>query len=114
MILKEGEKVHIITRRLFENDLRRHFAGEVQAVGEVAVRIEGYVFVFDAGNVRYVKRPERRVRIFGLADSGNIINVIPAHVDLEALSYQTSANNHMVFTDGKSFTLDINEFSAIR
>jgi hypothetical protein len=114
MILKEGEKVHIITRRLFENDLRRHFAGEVQAAGEVAVRIEGYVFVFDAGNVRYVKRPERRVRISGLADSGNIINVIPAHVDLEALSYQTSADNRAVFTDGKSFTLDINEFSAIR
>jgi hypothetical protein len=54
------------------------------------------------------------VRISGLADSGNIINVIPAHVDLEALSYQTSADNRAVFTDGKSFTLDINEFSAIR
>jgi hypothetical protein len=114
MVLKEGEKVHIITRRLFENDLRRHFVGEVQAVSEVAVRLEGYVFVFDAGDVRYVKRPERRVRIFGLADSGSIINVLPAHVDLDALSYQTSAENHMVFTDGKSFTLDINEFSAIR
>jgi len=114
MVLKEGEKVHIITRRLFENDLRRHFVGEVQAVSEVAVRLEGYVFVFDAGDVRYVKRPERRVRIFGLADSGSIINVLPAHVDLDALSYQTSAENHMVFTDGKSFSLDINEFSAIR
>ena len=114
MVLKEGEKVHIISRRLFENDLRRHFVGEVRAVSEVAVRLEGYVYVFDAGDVRYVKRSERRVRIFGLADSGSIINVLPAHVDLDALSYQVSAKNRTVLTDGKSFSLDINEFSTVR
>jgi hypothetical protein len=114
MVLEEGEKVHVITRRLFDNDLRRHFVGEVQAASEVAVRLEGYVFVFNPGNNQYERRPERRLRVISLADSGNIINVIPAYVDLDALSYQTSAENRTVFTDSKSFSLDINEFSAIR
>jgi hypothetical protein len=54
------------------------------------------------------------VRVIGLADSGSIINVLPAHVDLDALFYQTSAEGHMVFTDGRSFSMDINEFSTIR
>jgi hypothetical protein len=30
MGLQVGEKVHIITRRLFENDLRRYLAGVVE------------------------------------------------------------------------------------
>jgi hypothetical protein len=114
MVLNKGEKVHVITRRLFDNDLRRHFVGEVEAVSEVAVRLAGYVFVFDPGNNQYVKRPERRVRIIGLADSGSIINVLPQHVDLDALSYQMSAQDRSVLTDGSSFSLDINEFSAMR
>ena len=114
MVLHEGEKVDVTTRRLFENDLRRHFVGEVKAAGEASMRLEGYVFVFDYGSSRFVKRPEPRVRVFGLADSGSIINVIPADLDLDALFYSTSTENHMVFTDGKSFSLDVNEFSAIR
>lgn len=114
MILKVGEKLHVITRRLFDNDLRRHFVGEVQAASEAVVRLEGYVFVFDPSNNQYVKRPGRRVRVVGLADSGSIMNVLPAHVDIDALSYQTSPENRTVLTDGKSFSLDINEFSASR
>lgn len=114
MVLDIGEKVHVITRRLFDNDLRRHFVGEVKAISEVAARLEGYVFVFDASHNRYVKRPERRVRIIGLVDSGNIINVLPPHLEIDDLSYQVSGENHTVFTDGVSFSLDINEFSAIR
>jgi hypothetical protein len=41
VVLEEGEKVHVIARRFFEDDLRRHFVGEVQAVTESAVRLEG-------------------------------------------------------------------------
>jgi len=114
MVLQQGEKVHVITRRLFEGDIRRHFVGEVQDASDSAARLCGYVFVFDVGRSQFIKRPERRVRIIGLADSGSIINVIPAEVDLNAVFYQISEENHTVFTDGKSFSLDINEFSAIR
>ena len=114
MLLKPGEKVHIVTRRLFESDLRRHFVGEVTETTETAVRLEGYVFVHEANSNQYAMRPERRVRIFGLADSGSIVNIIPPDVSLEDLSYQTSPQGRMVITDGKSFSLDINEFSATR
>jgi hypothetical protein len=114
MVLRPGEKVHIITRRLFENDLRRHFVGEVQASTECMARVEGYVFVFDTGTNQFVRRPERRVRVLGLADSGQIINVIPETADLENLRYEMSSQGRMVVTDGGSFSLDINEFTAFR
>ena len=49
MIIK-GEKVFVITRRLFDEDLRRHFVGEVQEITNVAMRVQGYSFVFDDNN----------------------------------------------------------------
>jgi hypothetical protein len=114
MVLTPGEKVHAITRRLFEGDLRRHFAGEVQAVTESAARVEGYVFVFDPPSSQFIRRPELRVRIISLVDSGNILTVLPRDIELADLAYRMSEDKRLVVTDGRSFHLDINEFSSVR
>jgi len=42
MILEQGEKVHIIERRYFADDIRRHVAGEVLKCTEHAIRLKGY------------------------------------------------------------------------
>ncbi len=116
MVLVVGEKIHVITRRLFEGDVQRHFAGEVEVATESVVRVWGYTFVFefDAIVYRFVRRPETRIKVVSLADANNIINVIPPEVKLEELEYKTSAEKHLVVTDGKTFRLDINEFSSTR
>jgi hypothetical protein len=114
VLLKQGEKIHLITRRRFEGDLRWHFVGEVQASTDTTARVEGYTFVFDSGRNEFVKRPETRVRIFGLADSGNIINIIPEEVDIRNVFYRLSAEKCLVVTDDRSFSLDVNEFSQWR
>lgn len=114
MILEKGEKIHIVTRRTLENDLRRHFIGEIIDVSEVLARIEGYAFIFDAGKNQYVRRQDKRTRIFGLADSGQIINVLPVDADVERAKYVQSPMNLLVVTDGITFSLEINEFSSTR
>ena len=43
MILEQGEKVHIVERRYFTDDVRRHLVGEVIQCTEQAIRLEGYV-----------------------------------------------------------------------
>jgi hypothetical protein len=58
-------------------------------------------------------RPELRERIVTLADSGQIITIVPQDVNLEDLAYRPSEENRLVVTDGKSFRLDVNEFSGI-
>ncbi|CAN5619693.1 hypothetical protein BH24DEI1_BH24DEI1_18260 [soil metagenome] len=120
MLLSVGEKIHIVTRLLFENDVRRHFVGEVEAATESIARIRGYAFVFefDSNMYRFVRRPELRVRLVSLADGNNVINIIPREVDLEDLQYEDlqydsspGKTKHVVITDGKSFSLDVHEFS---
>ena len=114
MIVREGEKLHVITRRLFEGDVRRHFIGVVTEAEGVLVRLKGYVFVFESVTNSWVKRPEQRTRILSVGDSGQIVKVVPQNVELEALSYKLSPAKHMCVTDGKDYWLDINEFSAQR
>ena len=114
MILEPGTKLHVITRRNFEEDLRRHFAGEVMRATDMTAMVRGYAFVFSTTRNEFTRRPERRTRVISLADAGNIINVIPRDVDLEALTYAYSENRRLTVTDGKDFLLDINEFSGNR
>jgi hypothetical protein len=110
-VLNMGDKVHIITRRLFPDDIRRHFAGEVLEASGDQVRVEGYVFVYNQATNEYERRPDKRIRIFSLSGAGVIVIVLPKTVDLDALHY-VFVNQRLKCTDGKEFSMDINEFGA--
>ena len=113
MILDIGEKVHIIERRYFSDDLRRHFIGEVVKCTENAIRVGGYAWIFDQVKFEFVRKSGFRERVFYPGDR-LIINIIPSEVDLEKIKYTLLSDKGLVVTDGKNFVLAINEFSAIR
>ena len=108
-VLAVGDKLHIITRRLFADDVHLHFLGKVSAVASPLFRARGNSFVFDSGTNSYVKHPENRTRLFSLSDAGHIINVIPQEVDLDSLQYRIVAGR-LTITDSRGFSLEINEF----
>ena len=110
-LIEPTEKLHIITRRMFEGDLRRHFVGTVRACEGACARVQGYSFVFNPNALEYRRRPEVRTRIFGLMDAQLIVNVIPSETDLETLAY-VIRDGRLVVTDGRKFSLDVNEFGA--
>jgi hypothetical protein len=113
MILEQGENVHIIERRYFTDDVRRHLVGKVIKCTEQAIRLKGYVWVFDIANGRFIRKPERRERIVCLYDRLTI-NVLPPEVDLDAVKYVTDSQRGLVATDEKSFSLEITEFGVMR
>ncbi len=113
MVLKQGDKIHVVIRRYFESDLRRHFVGEVLTGGEWTVRFRGYLFLFNPSRNLWVRRPEPREAVVSLVDAGVAFTVLPPEVDLAALAYRHGSDDRLVLTDG-SFTLDINEFGLNR
>lgn len=109
-VLVTGEKVHVVFRRRFEGDLRRHFVGTILAVDGEVVRVEGHAFVYNTGNNEWERRPDKRNRIIPLNDADLVVNILPRDVDIETF-YYALVDGHLVATDG-TYTLDINEFSA--
>ena len=108
-VLAVGDKLHIMTRRLFADDVHPHFVGEISAVAGQLFRAKGYSFVFDSGTNSYVRHPESRTRLFSLSDAGYIINVIPQEVELTSLQYRIMSGR-LAITDSRGFSLEINEF----
>jgi len=113
MILEIGEKVHVIERRYFMEDLRRHFTGEVIKCKEQTIRLKGYVWVFDKVQGQFIMKPEKRERIVCFGER-LVINVIPREVNLDEVRYVNLPKKGLVVTDGKDFSLEINEFTAMR
>jgi hypothetical protein len=113
VILESGEKVHIVERRFFQEDIQRHFIGQVLNCTEQTVRLKGYTWVFDAMTGEFVRKPELRERIIPLG-ARLTINVIPPEAKLDRVKYVTDPQRGLVVTDGESFVLDVTEFSPSR
>jgi len=114
MILSKGEKVFIITRRLFHWDLRRHFVGEVQEVTDSTIRVHGFAFIFDDTSQQFIRRDDMRIRLFSLIDAGIIINILSQDINIEDVHYKTNEKNHRIITDDKSFSMNVSEFALNR
>lgn len=112
-VIGTGEKVHVIERRTFESDVRRHFVGEVVATTESVMRVVGWAFVWDSNEARYVRRDDRRTRVIPLAAPGIVLNVLPHGLDVSEVRYEQEGRR-MVVTDGRDFLLEINEFGVNR
>ena len=113
MLLDIGDKIHVIERRLFDTDVRRHFFGEVERIDSAAVQLTGLVFVYDSRSSTYVRGDRFRTRVIPLAANGFIINVAPRETNVDDVRY-IERDGRLAVTDGGDFLLDINEFGGSR
>jgi hypothetical protein len=112
MVVQVGEVIHVITRRLFETEQRRHFAGVVTEVNDCLIRVKGYAFVFDQGTNDFLRRDEQRERLFSLCDAGLVINILPMNAKLTEIKYTTDEEGRRVVTDNDTFSLNMSEFGS--
>ena len=110
MILKPGEKIHVIHRRNYEKDHHRHFIGMVEAYDLGVARITGHVYTVDPVKLLFVKRPEVRTRLVSVVSGDVLINIIPPSVNLDKITYKQERKAVRV-TDGSDWHLDLSEYS---
>ena len=106
MILNSGEYIHIIHRQLFPGDAQRHFVGTVEGHEGSLVRVKGYLFAMDTTHSLFVRREQIRTRIVSLNDAV-IVNVLPAQVKIDQITYTHRPNGDIVITDGTDWHFDI-------
>jgi hypothetical protein len=107
-VIEVGEKVHIVMRRHFKEDIRRHFAGTVTAASLGLIRAQGFTFICSPVGLECRRLPGLRIRLFGLQDSGYIVNVLPPDVAVERLHYEAKGGA-LVLMDGAGYSLEVNE-----
>jgi len=114
MVVETGEKLHVVTRRMFADDLRRHFIGVVDEVSDTTIRATGFGFVFDELKGEFVKSNEMRTRLITPGDAGLIIHIHPEAVDLASLRYGRGKGGARILTDGGGFEMAVSEFGTSR
>jgi hypothetical protein len=113
MILELGEKIHVVERRYFTDDVRRHLVGEIVRCTDQVMRLRGYTWIFDIVQGKFVRKPEKRERVIYFGDRMTI-NVIPPEVALDEIEYVSDPQKGLLATDGKRFSLEITEFTPMR
>jgi hypothetical protein len=106
MVLNNGEYVHIIHRQLFPDDGQRHFVGTVESHEGNLLRVRGYLFAMDRKRNEFVRREQLRIRVISLGDA-IILNVLPAHANIDKITYSHRPNGDVLVTDGTQWHLDI-------
>jgi hypothetical protein len=107
MLLKRGDKVLLVHRRLFDSDTGRHFVGAVEAYDSGVVKVAGWTFV--RGDAGFLKKPQKRMKIMSRASDGVLGFELPAEVNLEALHFLDHGGGRVVLTDGAGFEFDMTE-----
>lgn len=108
MLLKRGDKVHVLIRRRFEKDIRRHMIGLVEDTSENSILVEGRKAIYNGATANYSILEDTTLQVVPIIDSGIILTVMPEEVELGDLYYETSPGS-TVLTDGKNYRLRINE-----
>lgn len=108
--LTVGEKLHIVERRKFDNDPRRHFVGEVQFVSEHHLRVEGNQYVFNPSTGLFERIEPRRVRVFAI-DNQIGLTILPPDFDLATIAYKR-VRNELQFCDGSGFMMELGDFGT--
>lgn len=108
MILKKGEKIHVIHRRLLDKESHRHFVGTVEHYRDGVARVTGYVYTVDRVRFVFIRRPDKRTRIISLVSGDLLVNVLPDNVNIEKVVYRQEKDAVRV-TDGSSWHLDLSE-----
>lgn len=108
-MLRPDEFVHVVERRVFQGDSRRHFIGRIETAADRAIRVRGYLFAYDSGLRAFVRKPEVRTRIIALDDSV-IVNVLWPSLDPDHVRHRHDSDDLPTTGDG-GIDLDFGEFS---
>ena len=108
-MLKQGEKLLIVHRRLFEKDTPRFFVGEVEAYEAGLAKVKGYTFVKDVFSGNMKKKPDLRTKIMSIISGTFIVYQLPVTVLLDSVRFELDQDSGLILRDDGGFVMDVGE-----
>ena len=107
-LLRDGDKLLISHRRIFERDELRYFAGTVVAYDDGIVKLDGWTYLKDFGTGNIMRKPDHRTKLYALASGTILVYQLPAGTNLDALQFTVDGARALV-TDGGELQMDMSE-----
>jgi hypothetical protein len=105
-----NDRLLIIDRKLFREDLTRFFVGVVEDCEEGVVRMHGYSYQINPYQIGPEKRGDERIRIFSLHGT-DICYVLPRELNIAQLAVTHTAKS-VTLSDGQAWSLDLTDYLA--
>jgi hypothetical protein len=96
MLLRNGEKVHVMHRTFFEKGGGRTLVGVVEACDAGVARIRGNIFAMDQTKMVPVRQAVPATRFISLVNGEHIVTPLPDTAILEKMEYQQSDTGLLV------------------
>lgn len=105
-----NDRILVVDRKLFRDDVTNMFVGVVEEYEEGFVRVRGYAYHIHPYEMGMERRVEQRVRLVAL-NSGDIVYVLPRELDVGQIQIRRSPKS-LLLTDGGNFTMDLTDCMA--
>ena len=109
-MLKDGDLLLLVHRRLFNHDHSRYFIGEVEDYADGLVRVGGYSWLRDPLiPTGYRRKEDLRTKIFSLSSGTVICYVLDANCDPHDLKIFSDEEGDTFLAEGRRIIMDLTE-----
>jgi hypothetical protein len=108
--LLSNDRVLVVDRKLFRDDVTNMFVGVVEDFEDGFVRARGYAYHIHPYEMGTERRAEERMRVFSLY-SGDVIYLLPHNLDIAQIQIKRTPKT-LILTDGQSFQMDLTDCLA--
>ena len=108
MVLKKGDKVLIVHRRLFEKDGTRFFVGTVEEYETGLARVTGFSFPRDMASGHIHKKDDPRTKIVAIGSGTVLVYLLIGDPQIDKLQFVHSGSK-LKLSDGSGFEMDLTE-----
>ena len=108
MVLKPGDKVLIVHRRLFEKDSVRFLLGAVEEYDAGIAKVTGFTFTRDKMTAHVQKKDDARTRIVAIGSGTVLVYLLTGDPQIDKLRF-VQAGSKIELVDGSGFKMDVTE-----
>jgi len=106
MILKKGDTILVIHRRLYENDEVLFFIGKVDDYEVGIVKTTGHTFRWNQNEGLMIQMDRDRTKIVSLSSGNLLVHQLPDTTEFEQLNFK-NIEGHLTLTDDNHFELSL-------
>lgn len=108
-IVKQGDKLLIVHRRMFDGDESRYFVGEIDANNDVLVQVTGHTWSRDHITNCFIKKDGERTKIFSLSSGTFIVYKLKGDCHYDSMEIINGSKNDILLVDKNGTIMDLTE-----